>query len=245
MFSAAEIKSLNETELEVYKYITKNRVEVLNMKIRDLADVAHVSTTTVLRFCKKIGCEGYAEFKLKYKMELSKTEKLKDYNDTHTMLQYFKRIDTEAFDNELNKVAELIYERSNVIFLGIGTSGILAKYGARFFSNIGKFSQHIDDPFYPVPNRYLDDSVVIILSVSGETRETIDQMHNFLNTKSVILSITNTNVNTIASMSDINLSYYIPMTIIGDSLNLTTQVPVLFMLEILAKKVQKKEIEQS
>ncbi|MDQ0360209.1 MurR/RpiR family transcriptional regulator [Breznakia pachnodae] len=244
MFSAAEIKSLNETELEVYKYITKNRTEVLNMKIRDLADAAHVSTTTVLRFCKKIGCEGYAEFKLKYKMELSKNEVAKDYNDVHTMLQYFKRIDTEDFDNELNKVAELIYERSNVIFLGIGTSGILAKYGARFFSNIGKFSQHIDDPFYPVPNRYLDDSVVIILSVSGETRETIDQMHNFLNTKSVILSITNTNVNTIASMSDINLSYYMPMTIIGDSLNLTTQVPVLFILETLAKKVQKMEIDQ-
>lgn len=244
MFSAAEIKSLNETELEVYKYITKNRTEVLNMKIRDLADAAHVSTTTVLRFCKKIGCEGYAEFKLKYKMELSKTEVAKDYNDVHTMLQYFKRIDTEDFDNELNKVAELIYERSNVIFLGIGTSGILAKYGARFFSNIGKFSQHIDDPFYPVPNRYLDDSVVIILSVSGETRETIDQMHNFLNRKSVILSITNTNVNTIASMSDINLSYYMPMTIIGDSLNLTTQVPVLFILETLAKKVQKMEIDQ-
>lgn len=244
MFSAAEIKSLNETELEVYKYITKNRTEVLNMKIRDLADAAHVSTTTVLRFCKKIGCEGYSEFKLKYKMELSKNEVAKDYNDVHTMLQYFKRIDTEDFDNELNKVAELIYERSNVIFLGIGTSGILAKYGARFFSNIGKFSQHIDDPFYPVPNRYLDDSVVIILSVSGETRETIDQMHNFLNTKSVILSITNTNVNTIASMSDINLSYYMPMTIIGDSLNLTTQVPVLFILETLAKKVQKMEIDQ-
>lgn len=243
MFSAAEIKSLNETELEVYKYITKNRTEVLNMKIRDLADAAHVSTTTVLRFCKKIGCGGYAEFKLKYKMELSKTEVAKDYNDVHTMLQYFKRIDTEDFDNELNKVAELIYERSNVIFLGIGTSGILAKYGARFFSNIGKFSQHIDDPFYPVPNRYLDDSVVIILSVSGETRETIDQMHNFLNRKSVILSITNTNVNTIASMSDINLSYYMPMTVIGDSLNLTTQVPVLFILETLAKKVQKMEID--
>lgn len=244
MFSAAEIKSLNETELEVYKHITKNRTEVLNMKIRDLADAAHVSTTTVLRFCKKIGCEGYAEFKLKYNMELSKNEVAKDYNDVHTMLQYFKRIDTEDFDNELNKVAELIYERSNVIFLGIGTSGILAKYGAIFFSNIGKFSQHIDDPFYPVPNRYLDDSVVIILSVSGETRETIDQMHNFLNTKSVILSITNTNVNTIASMSDINLSYYMPMTIIGDSLNLTTQVPVLFILETLAKKVQKMEIDQ-
>ncbi|WP_441299921.1 MurR/RpiR family transcriptional regulator [Breznakia sp. PFB1-11] len=42
------------------------------MKIRDVAEAAHVSTTTVLRFCKKVGCDGYAEFKIKYRMELEK-----------------------------------------------------------------------------------------------------------------------------------------------------------------------------
>ncbi|MDF9825413.1 DNA-binding MurR/RpiR family transcriptional regulator [Breznakia sp. PF5-3] len=238
MFRAEEIRSLNELELEVYNYITKHREEVLSMKIRELADAAHVSTTTVLRFCKKVGCDGYAEFKVRYKMELSKSEDIHDYNDIHLMLEYFKRIDSEDFDEQLNVAAEMIREQHKVIFLGIGTSGILGKYGARFFSNIGKFSQHIDDPFYPIPTGYYDDSVIIVLSVSGETEQTIDQIHQFKNTNSAIISITNTGTNTIAKMSDLNLSYYVPMDVVGDAINLTTQIPVLFMIETIAKKVK-------
>ncbi len=44
------------------------------MKIRELAEEVHVSTTTILRFCKKVGCEGYSEFRLKLKQEVSSKE---------------------------------------------------------------------------------------------------------------------------------------------------------------------------
>ena len=73
MFRCQEIKSLNELELEVYNYIVRHQEQVVEMKIRELAEAAHVSTTTVLRFCKKVGCNGYSEFKLKYKMYLTQT----------------------------------------------------------------------------------------------------------------------------------------------------------------------------
>lgn len=238
MFSVQEITSLNELEIDVYNYISRYREKILSMKIRELADACHVSTTTVLRFCKKLGCEGYAEFKVKYKMELEKGEDVHDYNDVHQMLQYFKRIDNSEFDVQLDRVAMMIHERPKIIFLGVGTSGTLGKYGSRFFANIGKFSQHIDDPFYPIPTGYYEDSVVVVLSVSGETKQTIRQIHQFHGTNSMIVSITNTNTNTIAKMSDINLSYYVPEDVLGSAINLTTQVPVIFMIEMLAKKVQ-------
>ena len=70
MFSHQEIRSFNELEMSIYNYILSNKEKVVYMKIRDLADGAHVSTTTVLRFCKKVGCEGYSEFKLRLKQEL-------------------------------------------------------------------------------------------------------------------------------------------------------------------------------
>lgn len=53
MFTYEEIMSLNELEMNVYQYVLKNREKVGYMKIRELAGEAHVSTTTVLRFCKK------------------------------------------------------------------------------------------------------------------------------------------------------------------------------------------------
>lgn len=39
------------------------------MRIRELADEAHVSTTTILRFCKKLKCEGYSDLNIAYSGE--------------------------------------------------------------------------------------------------------------------------------------------------------------------------------
>ena len=59
MFTYKQIESLNDLELQVYEYIIKNHDIVLKLTIRELAKNVHVSTTTILRFCKKMDCEGF------------------------------------------------------------------------------------------------------------------------------------------------------------------------------------------
>ncbi|WP_423250311.1 MurR/RpiR family transcriptional regulator, partial [Bacillus anthracis] len=54
----------------LYRYIMENSEKVVYMRIRDLADAAHISTSSVLRFCRKVNCEGFSEFKVKLKMYL-------------------------------------------------------------------------------------------------------------------------------------------------------------------------------
>lgn len=58
MFTHKAIAELNALEMMVYNYVIKNKNPVMYMTIRELAEAAGVSTTTVLRFCKKMGCEG-------------------------------------------------------------------------------------------------------------------------------------------------------------------------------------------
>lgn len=67
LFTAQQIASLNELELLVYKYTVEHPTTVPFMRIRELAAEVHVSTTTVLHFFKKMGCDGYAQFKWKLK----------------------------------------------------------------------------------------------------------------------------------------------------------------------------------
>lgn len=55
MFSYEKIQKLNDLELLVYDHIMKNKQVVIFMSIRELADAVHVSTSTVIRFCKKDG----------------------------------------------------------------------------------------------------------------------------------------------------------------------------------------------
>lgn len=188
-------------------------------------------------FARKLVVMDMRNSKLSIVWSWKKNEDIVDHNETRYLYEYFKRVDTDDFDEQLDEIAQVITSKPKLIFMGIGTSGALCKYAARYFLNIGKFSQHIDDPFYPVPADFSEDSVIFVLSVSGETKETIDQINKFRKESTTIISLTNTKTNTIAHMSDYNLNYYLPELVVGDVLNLTTQVPVVYMLESIAKKV--------
>jgi Transcriptional regulators len=88
MFSYKQIQSLNELEMEVYNYVILHLDEVATVKIRDLADQAHVSTTTIMRFCNKLDCNGYSEFKVKIKL-MHKEKKKSDFFETPQLMQEF------------------------------------------------------------------------------------------------------------------------------------------------------------
>ena len=94
MFSNEIIKNLNDLELMLYRYIMKNIEKVVYMRIRELADEAHVSTTTILRFCKKLNCNGYSEFKVKLKLYIENNDNKKVNGDKSIIIDYFKKLNT-------------------------------------------------------------------------------------------------------------------------------------------------------
>ncbi len=241
MFNYEIIQSLNDLELSLYRYIMKNIGKVIYMRIRELADEAHVSTTTILRFCKKVNCEGYSEFKVKLKMNVEENENNKVNNDTSIIIDFFKKLDNSELDKKLDTLCDFIKEASNVIFIGTGTSGILCKYAARYFSSIGKFAMYIDDPFFPRNYKLYEDSIIIAISVSGETIPIIDHISNLKRENSTVVSITNSENCTISKISDLNISYYVQQEKLGIS-DITTQIPVLYIIESIGKRLHNKFI---
>ena len=69
------------------------------------------------------------------------------------IVDFLKKTVTEDFEDRLEELVEIIAHASNIFFVGSGMSGIVAKYGARYFSSIGKFRLYIDEPHYPTPIR--------------------------------------------------------------------------------------------
>ena len=98
MFNYEVIQSLNELELSLYSYIMMNRKKVMYMRIRELADEAHVSTTTILRFCKKLKCEGFSEFKVRFKMYIEEENIKKVSDDASEIVNFLKGIDNSDLD---------------------------------------------------------------------------------------------------------------------------------------------------
>jgi DNA-binding MurR/RpiR family transcriptional regulator len=236
MFSNEIIASFNELEMSLYNYISQNSEKVAYMRIRELADETHVSTATILRFCRKLNCEGFSEFKVKLKMHVKQDKKPTVKSSQHSIVEFFERTLNGDLEEKIREAAKLVSTADNVIFIGIGSSGILAEYGARYFSSLGKFSLYIKDPHFPIHSKLMVNSVTIALSVSGDNPFTITHLHQLKQEGSKIVSITNHKLSTIAKISDFNIPYYVTEEYLEES-NITTQVPVIYILETMAREI--------
>ena len=63
---------LNENDLYIWQYIYHHKRSCQKMSIKDLAHACNVSHTSILRFTRKLGMDGYSEFKVYLKIELEK-----------------------------------------------------------------------------------------------------------------------------------------------------------------------------
>ncbi|EOC1567330.1 MurR/RpiR family transcriptional regulator [Cronobacter dublinensis] len=240
MFTHSAVASLKNLEMMVYNFVVKNRDKVMYMTIRELADAAGVSTTTVLRFCRKLNCEGYSEFRVRFKLYLEQNEPQQANFGASEIISFFRSVNNDEFDALLEEAVDIILESERIIFVGAGTSGALAKYGARFFSNVGKFSNHIDDPYFPVTNDMAKNALAIVLSVSGETEEILRFASQFSLHRCKVLSVTSHENSSLAKLADFNLSWHVPQTRIAGVYDITTQIPVIYILETLGRKLAKK-----
>ncbi|MDC7953466.1 MurR/RpiR family transcriptional regulator [Liquorilactobacillus mali] len=240
-----DLKGFTPTEILIYNYLIAHPDEALNLSIRQLGSAIHVSSASIIRCIKKMGYDSFYEFKYNLKQQQMnlQTKKLEADYDTKIIniaSTFFRRPLLQQYSHELVSFKKLISNADSVLFFGIGTSGILAQYGARQFSNFGINSIYNVDPFYPLPQKKQSDAnqIAIILSVSGETPEIVDRALSLKADNFHIISITNNNYSTLAKVSEINFSYNIKPEVIKETLNITTQIPVIFILEALARNIE-------
>lgn len=243
MFTYEQIQSLNDLELAVYNYVITHMEQCVHMKIRDLAEAVHISTTTILRFCTKVNCEGYAELKLRIKLYLQEHDCLAPQDDLRYITKFIDEVQSDKYETLLEQACDMIMASDNIIMRGTGSSGVLGEYGARYLSNIGCYCQYCIDPFYPIPDKDLSKYTVIVLSVSGEGKECIDMLTRYKEQHANIIAFTNSENCTIAHMADLAISYYMPFIKLNHEYNITTQAPVVILLEIIGRKIQKRLLE--
>jgi len=243
MFSVEKIRSLNELELSIYEYVIQHKNTVPYMRIRELAEEVHVSTTTILRFCKKMDCDGYNEFKFRLKELVGQKPIEQIPEDIAEIRAFFDRVESLGFQKKLEEASAMIAKADRVIMVGIGNSGYIGEYAARYFTNLGKFCLYITDAFYPINMADANFTVAIILSVSGEPVQIVETIQGFKKAGCKIITITHNEQCTAARLSDLNISYYTSMHRGELMVDYTSQVPVVYLVECLAKKVRNRLID--
>lgn len=244
LFDPQQISSLNELETLVYRYIMEHPNTVPFMRIRELAAEAHVSTTTVLHFCKKMGCDGYAQFKWLLKEQTGSGQEPRLPDTLGELQAFLKRADTPEYDATLDEAAGMIARAERVFLVGIGNSGSMAEYGARYFSNLGKFALSVTDPYYPITVTPNVTMTAVLLSVSGETKQVLRLTQQFKAQKCNLVAITCSPQSSLAQLADLTLPYYATNRRVGsEKYDLTSQLPALYLLEALAHRVYNRMLE--
>lgn len=237
MLTIEQLKSLNELETLVFDYIATHEKDVLNMKIQELADATHVSTTTILRFCKKAGCNGFSEFKIKYRYYLETPKEKHSIVELSSLFDYFYKVDHADFKKKLENTAKILANKKGIIFVGIGGSGILAKYGAYVFNSYKINCRYYADPYYQICDMDYSQHAVCILSITGNSEELIEKAWKYKEKQAYIITITNREDTALVKFANENYHHYIVKNN-EEQWKASTQIPTMFVLETLASKTK-------
>jgi DNA-binding MurR/RpiR family transcriptional regulator len=237
MKTRRETKHLSETENEIYRCILSDKKRILNMTIRDIAKELHVSSSTIVRTASKLGFNGFAELKYALKTEAETQKMIKDTLYSKDKISTLLPEMPEDSNSAMLQAVNFIVNAPMVVFFGIGRSGILSEYAARYFGELGKCTFYIKDPFVQIPDKFGKDFLIFVLSVSGETTEVIDRVKRLKQNQSTIVLITADRTSTLAKLADVTVSYLRKdkrLKCVSDEyIDISSSVPMLTIIEYL------------
>jgi RpiR family carbohydrate utilization transcriptional regulator len=166
------------------------------LPVVELAERAHVSKPTVVRFCRSVGYDGLADFKLKLAGSVSEgvpfvhrsvdeDDKAGDIvvkvidNAVAAMLRYRNAAAGSAIERAIAALADAgrhSQQGRRIEFYGVGNSGIVAQDAQHKFFRLGVTAAAISDGHVQVMSATMlrTGDCAVIISNSGRSRDLLD-----------------------------------------------------------------------
>ena len=189
----ASLPSLAPAEQRVGKLVLLDPRAFANLPVTELADRAHVSKPTVVRFCRSVGYDGLSDFKLKLAGSVSEgvpfihrsvdaDDKTSDVavkvidNTVAAFLKYRNDASFSALDQCANLLALTHKTGKRIEFYGVGNSGIVAQDAQHKFFRLGVNAIAYSDGHMQVMSASMlgKGDCVVVISNSGRTRDLMD-----------------------------------------------------------------------
>ena len=189
----ASLPSLAPAEQRVGKLVLQDPRAFANLPVTELANRAHVSKPTVVRFCRSVGYDGLSDFKLKLAGSVSEgvpfihrsvdaddktsdvTVKVID-NTVAAFLKYRNDASSFVIDQAVQALAQTHSTGKRIEFYGVGNSGIVAQDAQHKFFRLGMNTIAYSDGHMQVMSASMlgQGDCVVVISNSGRTRDLMD-----------------------------------------------------------------------
>jgi RpiR family glv operon transcriptional regulator len=239
--SNPHIPELNINDKRIFEYVVKNIHAVKDMTVRTVAGNCYVSTTTIIRFVKKLGFDGYRHFCDSLNQTCAMLEKTdipdvvwrREYSE-----EYLKNIIESVrviSQQKLDSFKSAVQKNRNIFFVGSGLNREVTHYAYRIFTMLGFITYHpVEDyEIKSMLNTIRDQDMLFVFSLSGEDKEVIEIIESAsLKCSPVIASVTWSGNNTIQNLSDIDF-YVFADRMTYNGLDLTSRISMLAIVELL------------
>ena len=189
----ASLPSLAPAEQRVGRLVLGDPRAFASLPVTELAERAHVSKPTVVRFCRSMGYDGLSDFKLKLAGSVSEgvpfihrsvdaDDKTADVlvkvidNTVAAFLKYRNDASASAIERAAEALAATHGSGRRIEFYGAGNSGIVAQDAQHKFFRLGLNTIAYSDGHMQVMSATLlgPGDCVVVISNSGRTRDLMD-----------------------------------------------------------------------
>ncbi|MEN9485851.1 SIS domain-containing protein [Sphaerotilus montanus] len=191
----ASLPALSPAEQRVGKLVLADARSFASLPVAELAERSHVSKPTVVRFCRSIGYDGLADFKLKLAgtvnegvpfvhRSVDEDDKPADLvvkvidNAVSALLKYRNDATAHAFDRAIEALTEAARKKQRIEFYGVGNSGIVAHDAEHKFFRLGVHAVAYNDAHVQVMAATMvgPGDCVVVISNSGRSRDLLDAL---------------------------------------------------------------------
>lgn len=214
---------LNAAEKKAAAYILENTEDIVHFTITDLADKCGVSQATVFRLCQKLGYKGYQDLKINLAYLVVKPvqnihEEINEDDDMYIIKQKILNSNLYSLeetmklndDKVLEKAVDFMLQANQILFFGMGGSGVLAYDAYHKFIRTGIRCAASSDGHWQAMYASLaqQGDVIVAFSNSGSNKDLVESIkigkENGLN----IISVTGNSKSPLAEISDVVLISY-------------------------------------
>lgn len=168
-------EELNENDLYIWQYIYHHKSECQRMSIQDLAHTCNVSHTSIIRFAKKLGMDGYSELKVYIKWSLDRASTF-DHKILTTCANEMQDTITQMMNGDFEEILSMIDQAERVFMYPTGEVQYhVAQEIKREFAYGGKILHLIEGEteLDTVLNRATKQDVFLIISLSGDNETAV------------------------------------------------------------------------
>ena len=208
----ASIPALPPAEQRVARLLLSDPRSFATLPVSELADRSHVSKPTVVRFCRSVGYDGLADFKLKLAGSVNEgvpfvhrsvddDDKAGDIvvkvvdNAVAALLRYRNAAAHQSVERAIATLAEAgrrSAQGARIEFYGVGNSGIVAADAQHKFFRLGVNAHAVSDSHIQVMSATMlkPGDVAVVISNSGRSRDLLDVADIARRRGATVISIT-------------------------------------------------------